>query len=82
MRLAFRKEAHAIYVYNNTSKEFCADIVTQKRIDQLSKNIDLQLREPMAFLESRITGSRQNWTIYERKVYAIVQSFYRMCYIL
>lgn len=79
--MAFRKENYAIGVYTDTSEQFGAGIVMQTSSDQLSKNIESQEHEPMAFLGGRFAEAQKSWRTYEKKAYAIFQVFDRMDYL-
>lgn len=68
-------------MYTDVSEEFWVGIVMQTKEDQLSKTIESQQHDPMAFLGGRFAGAQQNWTTYEKEAYAIVQTFDRMDYI-
>lgn len=78
VKLLFQKTDHAICVFTNASDQLWAGIVPQTKMDQLTKPVTTQPHEPIAFIAGKLTGSQQNWTIYEKELYAVAQTFDRM----
>lgn len=64
------------------SEQFWALTVTQAREQKQAKNTELQEHELIAFLSGRFAGAKRNWTTYEKEVFAIVQTFHSMYYLL
>lgn len=81
VKMAFPKPDHVICVYTDASEHLWASVVTQTEEDELSKAIEQQKHEPLAFLGGKFNKSQRNWTTYEKEAYAVVQTFDRMDYL-
>lgn len=82
VKLGFPKQDQVVCMYTDASETLWASVATQTKEDHLSKPLEQQRHEPLAFLGGKFTGAQKNWTTYEKEAYAIVQTFDRLDYLL
>lgn len=82
VRMSYVDPKKVICVFTDASDKFWAGIVTQTNLRDLSKPIEQQRHEPLAFLGAAFRGAQINWSTFEKESFAIFQTFERMDYML
>lgn len=78
VKMKFSKHDHGGFVYTDASENLCSAVVTQTEKNQLSKAIEQQKHDPLAFWGGRFNKSQRYWTTFEKKTYVMVQTFDRL----
>jgi hypothetical protein len=69
-------------VYTDASQDHWRAVITQVKPGELSKPMEDQDHEPLAFLSGSFKGSSSRWPIVEKEAFAIVETCKRMEYLL
>lgn len=81
VNIAFLNNEKVICVYTNANEALWAAKVTQTNREHLEEPTEQQQHEPLAFVRSKLDGLQRSWTIYNKKGYAVVETFERLNYL-
>ena len=81
LEMAHPKPDHVVCVFTDASEYYWSGVVSQTRPSELSKPIEEQQHEPLAFLGAAFKGAEKNWSMYEKEGFAIFQVFDKMDYL-
>ncbi len=80
--MAHPNDESDVCVYTDASQDHWGAIITQVKPGALSKPLEDQEHEPLAFLSGSFKGSSSRWPIVEKEAFAIVETCKRMEYLL
>ena len=69
-------------IHTDASDKHWAVASIQCEQTELDKPFLVQHHHPLAFISSAFTEREEHWSTYERKAFAVVQSFHKLDYLL
>lgn len=69
-------------IFTDASDRFSASVVKQCELDELNKDVPLQIHQTLSFLSGEFTEAELGWTTFEKERFAMTQTFTGLDYMI